>query len=253
MTPVLHVRGVSVAFGAVLALDRVDLDVPDGSLTALIGPNGAGKTTLIDAICGLVPYRGRILLDGDDLRDLPPHARARQGIARTWQNIELFNDLTVRENLAVAARVRLSDPEIDEALAAVGMGWAVDAMPTQLSQGQRKLVGVARALAPRPRLLCLDEPAAGLDSRETQELAEHLGAIARGGTSMLLVDHDMQLVLGACDHVVVLKFGAVLATGAPEAVRADSRVIEAYLGSAAQEITDTDLELESARIAGGAA
>jgi branched-chain amino acid transport system ATP-binding protein len=232
---VLRASGVSVSFGGLRALVDVGLEVGEGQLVGLIGPNGAGKTTFIDAISGFVRARGRVELDGHDLSPLPPHARARRGLARTWQSIELFDDLTVRENLAVAAR---GGDAIDRALELLGIGALADVMATDLSQARRKLVGVARALAAEPRLICLDEPAAGLDANESAELGRRLRRLVDAGTSMLLVDHDMGLVLGVCDDVVVLNFGEVIAHGPPAVVRGDPAVITAYLGSAAAEVAE---------------
>jgi ABC-type branched-subunit amino acid transport system ATPase component/ABC-type branched-subunit amino acid transport system permease subunit len=223
---VLRVADLSVAFGGVRALREVSIVVGEGELVGLIGPNGAGKTTLVDAVSGFVGYTGRVELAGADLSGLPPYERARRGLGRTWQSTELFDDLDVQENLTVAAR---GGPTA-RALALVGMDWAAEAMPAQLSMGQRKLVGVARALAGRPRLLCLDEPAAGLDTRESAELGACLRGLADQGQSMLLIEHDMGLVLGICDRVVVLEFGQVIADGPPAVVRTDPQVIAAYLG-----------------------
>jgi branched-chain amino acid transport system ATP-binding protein len=227
----LAAHGVSVSFGGVHAVVDVDLEVGDGGLVGLIGPNGAGKTTFIDAITGFVRARGSIELDGEDLSRLAPHERARRGLARTWQAIELFDDLTVGENVAVA-----SARGSQEALELVGLdASAAGKMPSQLAQGERKLAGVARALAAEPRVVCLDEPAAGLDSTESEELGKRLRQVVDGGTGMLLVDHDMSLVLGVCDHIIVLEFGKVIARGTPDEVRRDRRVVEAYLGSAGAE------------------
>ena len=246
---VLSANGTSVNFGGLRALDEVDLEVREGQLVGLIGPNGAGKTTFIDAISGFVPYRGQVELDARQLDGLEAHRRAERGLARTWQSIELFDDLSVRENLAVASyrpsawsttkevlsRPVTSTGAADAALEFLGLDAVADAMPEDLSQGQRKLVGIARALAAKPRLLCLDEPAAGLDTREGEELARQLRAVVDAGTPMLLVDHDMGLVLGISDYVVVLEFGKVIAQGTPEVVRRNPRVITAYLGRAATE------------------
>ncbi|HZC12529.1 MAG TPA: ABC transporter ATP-binding protein [Thermoleophilaceae bacterium] len=252
MTAVLAASDLSVRYGGVHALSDVDLEVAEGELVGLIGPNGAGKTTLVDAVTGFVRYAGRAELDGRDLARLPPHGRAALGLSRTWQSSELFDDLTVRENLAVASRrpslwetakelVTDSPPTdaeaVDGALELVELGWAADLVPSDLSQGQRKLVGIARAVAMRPRLLCLDEPAAGLDTGESEELGRRLRGLADGGQSTLLIDHDMGLVLGICHRIVVLEFGKVIAAGPPEAVRRDPTVVTAYLGGAAGEVT----------------
>jgi branched-chain amino acid transport system permease protein len=247
---VLAATGISVSFGGLRALDDVDLAVSEGQLVGLIGPNGAGKTTFIDAISSFVPYRGQVELDGRALDGLPAHTRAARGLARTWQSIELFDDLTVRENLAVASyhpstwatvKETLSRPvtstkAADAAMELAGLEPMADAMPEELSQAQRKLVGIARALAAEPRLLCLDEPAAGLDVQEGEELGRRLRDVVDAGTPMLLIDHDMGLVLGISDYVVVLEFGKVIAQGTPDVVRRDPHVIAAYLGGAAAEL-----------------
>jgi branched-chain amino acid transport system ATP-binding protein len=191
-----------------------------------------------------------VQLDGKELSGRPPHERARLGLARTWQSIELFDDLTVRENLTVASyrpsvwstvKEVLSRPvgstaAAEAALKLLGLDGMVDAMPSELTQGQRKLVGVARALAAEPRLVCLDEPAAGLDTKESVELGGRLRGIVNAGMPVLLVDHDMGLVLGISDYVVVLEFGKVIARGKPDEVRRHPRVVAAYLGSAAAEV-----------------
>jgi branched-chain amino acid transport system ATP-binding protein len=250
MSAVLQTKDVSVTFGGVRALVDVDLDVGEGELVGLIGPNGAGKTTFVDAVTGFVRYSGGIELDGRELGGLPPHMRAVRGLARTWQSTELFDDLTVRENLAVASRrpslwqiakemfepAEVGTDAIERALELVELGWAQDLMPGDLSQGQRKLVGVARAIVMEPRLLCLDEPAAGLDTGESEELGRRLRTLANGGSSMLLIDHDMGFVLSVCDRIFVLEFGKIIAAGRPDVVRKDPRVVAAYLGSAAGEL-----------------
>jgi branched-chain amino acid transport system ATP-binding protein len=237
------------------AVVDVDLEVADGQLVGLIGPNGAGKTTFIDAISGFVRYEGRVELDGADLTGQPPHVRSRRGLARTWQSIELFDDLTIAENLLVAShqpsvwrtvRETVTAPgessgEIGPVLELLGLEATSDRLPTELSQGQRKLAGIARALVAEPRIVCLDEPAAGLDTRESEELGVRLRRLADEGQSMLLVDHDMGLVLGICDEVVVLEFGEVIARGAPDVVRADPQVIGAYLGGAAAQAAAEDV------------
>jgi branched-chain amino acid transport system ATP-binding protein len=247
MTDILRTEALSVRYGGVQALCDVGLAVGEGQLIGLIGPNGAGKTTFIDAVSGFAPAQGRVSLGGEDISSLAPHQRARRGLARTWQAAELFEDLSVRENLRVAcgrsslwraagevfsARERELD-SVERALALVGLDELADRAADELTQGQRKLVDVARALAAEPAVLFLDEPAAGLDSVESQALGRHLRAVVGGGTAVVLVDHDMGLVLSVCDHVVVLDFGKVIARGRPDEVRSDSKVVEAYLGRTA--------------------
>jgi branched-chain amino acid transport system ATP-binding protein len=247
----LEVQALTVRYGGVVANDGVMIAAPRGSITGLIGPNGAGKTTLLDAVTGFTPSVGEVVLDGARLDRLPPHRRARRGLARTWQSVELFEELTVRENVQVAAttlsaqsmlldlvwpgRRRLSsDPS--GALALLGLERVADRTPATLSLGRQKLVGVARALACAPSCLLLDEPAAGLDTGESAELGARLHAIAERGTAVLLVDHDMELVLEVCTHIYVLDFGRVIAAGSPAEIRSDERVIAAYLGTSDAEL-----------------
>lgn len=246
MSDLLTATSITVRFGGVTANDDVSLTIGEGELVGVIGPNGAGKTTFIDAISGFVPAAGHVHLDGRDLSDLAAAARSRAGLVRTWQSVELFGDLTIADNLAVAAhRPRRFDllrellgrgtprqlDRIAAALARVGLEDVGDQLPDELSHGQRKLVGVARALVSDPRVLCLDEPAAGLDESESRALGRQLRELVDGGMTMLLVDHDMSLVLGVCDRVYVMDTGAVIATGTPDQVRTDPRVLEAYLGT----------------------
>ena len=249
-TALLETEGLSVSYGGVKALSDVDLEVAPGTLVGLIGPNGAGKTTLIDAVGGFVPATGTVRLADEDISGLAPHRRARAGLARTWQAADLFDDLSVRENLRVAAGrpgvaatlselVRGGIPElaaVEETIVDLGLEAIADRQADELTQGQRKLVGVARALAARPKLLCLDEPAAGLDTAESRDLGQRLRRVVDRGTAILLVDHDMGLVLSVCDHVVVLNFGTVIARGDPSTIRRDHAVIEAYLGRAAKKV-----------------
>jgi len=260
LTPVLEATQISVSFGGVHALAGLDLEIGEGQLVGLIGPNGAGKTTFIDAISGFVRSQGMVKLDGEDLTGLPPHGRAQRGLLRTWQSIELFDDLTVRENLLVASHPpsvwrtlkqavtapSTSSSEIEPTIELLGLDAIVDELPSDLSQGERKLVGIARALVAKPRVVCLDEPAAGLDTRESAELGQRLRRLVDAGQAMLLVDHDMGLVLGICDEVVVLEFGKTIARGAPDVVRRDEQVIAAYLGGAASELTPAALDSAAA-------
>jgi ABC-type branched-subunit amino acid transport system ATPase component len=229
MSSVFRARGVSVSFGGVRAVAGVDLELEVGELVGLIGPNGAGKTTFIDAITGFVKSAGTVELGDTMMNGLPPHVRAQRGLARTWQTVELFDDLTVRENLTVAAGKGASAAE---ELKVLDLVHAAELMPWELTQAERKRAGIGRALVAKPRLLCLDEPAAGLDTRQSTEFGALLPGIARSGTAVLLVDHDMGLVLSVCDRVVVLESGAVIAQGTPAQIRNDERVVAAYLGHA---------------------
>ena len=246
MSAALEVRDLTVGFGGLVAVDGVSLDVAGGCVVGLIGPNGAGKTTTIDAICGFVAHRrGTVALAGRRIDHEPPHRRARAGLVRTFQSIELFDDLTVAENVRVAAvrprwrstvldavapRRRRDDTAVGDALDRVGLAGRHDARPVELSHGERRLVSLARALAAHPQVVLLDEPAAGLDPDETAALGRVVRAVASGCAAVLLVDHDMALVLDVCDELVALDLGAVIASGATSAVRADERVVDAYLG-----------------------
>ena len=242
----LELRGLTVRFGALTAVDGVDMTVDEGAFVGLIGPNGAGKTTLIDAVSGIVPAEGAITFCGERVDHLRPHRRARLGLARTFQSVELFDELTIRENLLTAAEpptvastlaslVRSrSQAEamtvVDETLELLGISEFAERRPGELSLGERKLATVARGMAGKPRLLLLDEPAAGLDTDESLALGVTLRDVADTGVSILLVDHDMGLVLNVCDSIYVLEFGAVIASGTPQEVANDPRVITAYLG-----------------------
>jgi len=244
--PLLEAKGLTVHFGGLVAVDDVSLTVPAGGLIGLIGPNGAGKTTLLDALTGFARARGEVYFDGERIDRLPPHRRARRGLARTFQALELFEDLTVRENVLTAADPRLLSgllepirgvpdrvaERADAALERVGLAPQRDCLPSELSNADRKLLGAARAMANTPRLVLLDEPAAGLDQASTAVLGERLRSLADRGTALVLVDHDMSLVLGVCDWVIVLDLGRILAEGTPGEVRGDADVIAAYLGEA---------------------
>jgi len=246
MTAILEVTDLTVSYGGLNALDGVSFTVPESGIVGLIGPNGAGKTTCIDALTGFVPHaRGHVVVSGTDISSWPAHRRSRFGLVRTFQSVEMFDDLTVRENLLVAATperwwspivdaVRPSrssrDIEVGWALDTVGLGGDSDRYPTELSHGRRRLAGLARALAARPRVLLLDEPAAGLDPAESEALATLIRSLPDLGMSILLVDHDMGLVFNTCQLIHVLDFGRLTASGDPASIRNDPAVIDAYLG-----------------------
>ncbi len=216
MTAVLEVRGLRVRFGFAEVVSGFDLELAAGTITGLIGPNGAGKTTALEAISGLVPVDGgTIRLAGAAVERLAPHRRARLGLSRTFQSQELFEDLTVAENLLVAGA---PTPPGD------------DRLPVQLTHAERAELALDRATAGRPKVLLLDEPGAGLDDAGRGRLMARLRELAAGGTAILLVDHDMRLVLEVCDRVTVLDAGRVIAEGAPAEMRVDERVVAAYLG-----------------------
>ncbi|WP_433632578.1 ABC transporter permease subunit [Nocardia sp. CA-120079] len=232
----LQADGVSVHYGGVVALDSATLEIPEGALVGLIGPNGAGKTTLIDALCGFSEYTGNVRLLGDRVDGLVPYQRVRRGLGRTFQALELYDDMSVTENIKVALRagkfedasVQLSS--IERILGTLGLSAAADRSVSELSQGQRQLVSIARALAGNPSVLLLDEPAGGLDSDESMWLGTRLRRIADSGIAVLMVDHDMDLIFGSCDLVYVLDFGKVIAVGSPEEIRNNEKVVAAYLG-----------------------
>lgn len=235
----LEVSKLTVRYGRVVAVSAADLTVERGSIVGLIGPNGAGKTTFIDAVSGFTPSEGAIRFAGHPIDQLPAHKRANAGLVRSWQSVELFDDLTVFENLsAAAARTTrwLDHPlEAKEALGLVGLGDVLERLPTELSNGDRKLVGLARTLMCDPLMVLADEPAAGLDTEESERLGARLRTLVNDGVTMLLVDHDMNLVLNVCDVVYVIDFGQIIASGPPNEIRTNPTVIAAYLGAGDEE------------------
>jgi branched-chain amino acid transport system ATP-binding protein len=237
----LEVSGVTVAFGGNRALDAVAMSAPAGRVTGLIGPNGAGKSTLFDVICGLRrPSAGRVFLDGLDVTRLGPARRARHGLARTFQRLELFGRLSVRDNLLLAAELgperRRAARAVTDILARLGLAELADRPVDALSTGVARLVEVGRALALRPKFLLLDEPAAGQDAEETERFAALLRVLAADGTAVVLVEHDMNLVMTVCDEVHVLDLGKVIAVGSPAEIRRDAVVLAAYLGDVGEAL-----------------
>jgi branched-chain amino acid transport system ATP-binding protein len=238
----LEVRNVTVKFGGNIALESVSLSAEAGQVTGLIGPNGAGKTTLFNVITGLqAPTGGEVRLEDRDITSLAPFKRARAGLARTFQRLELFTLLSVKANVRVAADIHRShsrdsslDPDrvADEILERLGLAALGNTRVDELPTGQARLVEIGRALATRPRVLLLDEPASGQDEAETDTLAGLLGELAAEGMAVLLVEHDVQLVMRACQLVHVLDFGQILAVGTPDEVRNNQLVLNAYLGVA---------------------
>ena len=240
----LEVKQVSVHFGGVAALSEVDLDVDDGQVTGLIGPNGAGKTTLFNVVCGLQGAdRGQVMLAGADIGRLAPHKRARLGIGRTFQRLEVFGSMTARDNIRVAGDVRRmwasdvppSAEVADEILDRVGLRAVANERVDSLPTGLARLVEVGRALASRPRVLLLDEPSSGLSEDETDTFATLLDDLSSEGLAILLVEHDVELVLRACARIHVLDFGRIIAVGTPTQIQQNQLVQSAYLGTVADE------------------
>lgn len=242
----LSARGVTVHYGGVAANEDVSLSVQPGTVVGLIGPNGAGKTTFIDALTGFARYDGTVVVGGVPIDGKAPHVRRRAGLARTWQAGELFDSMTVLDNVLVPTigggwgtlikdifRRSRSDVAAAEAvLDALGIREMKGMRPSELPLGTQRLVGVARALAGSTSVVLLDEPAAGLDMHESAAFGDRLRDLAARGLAILLVDHDMNLVFSACDEVYVLDFGRVIARGDPASVREDAAVKNAYLGAA---------------------
>jgi len=239
----LEVSDVSVNFGGTRALDDVSVGVEEGRVTGLIGPNGAGKTTLFNVVTGLLsPGRGRVVMYGQDVTGLAPGRRARLGLARTFQRLELFTSLSVRDNIKVAGDIRNSwgrrhridiSKETDRIIALTGLSDVADRDVSDIPTGRARVVEVARALMTQPKVLLLDEPAAGQTERETEEFGHLLAQLAADGLAICLVEHDMALVMRVSSDIHVLDYGKVLAVGRPEEVQNDPAVIAAYLGGAA--------------------
>lgn len=229
----LITRGLTVRYGAVTALNSVSITVGRGEVVGLIGPNGAGKTTFIDAVTGFAASTGDVSLDGRSLVRLPAHKRVRAGLARTFQSVELFEDLTIEENLAVGqggrSRRQLRQ-RVYETLEQFELGAVSDRRPSELSQGRQRLAGIARTLMLNPSVVLLDEPAAGLDSVETTDLIGPISALAAQGAGVLLIDHDVDFVAATCTRAYALDFGTLIAEGPCSDVLQSAVVAAAYLG-----------------------
>ena len=231
----LRVESVSKSFGGVQAVDDVSFSVEDGEIHGLIGPNGAGKTTMINLISGFLrPTSGRILLEGREIQALPPEARSRAGVARTFQNLRLFPNLSVRRNIEVAeihARDTSDADLVEDAIDRFGLRRVLDLAPGALSYGHMRRLEIIRALALRPRVLMLDEPAAGMNAEETEELFGNLLWLReRHPCAILLIDHDLKFIISASETLTVMNMGRLLASGLPKDVTSNPEVVRAYLG-----------------------
>jgi branched-chain amino acid transport system ATP-binding protein len=239
VTPVLAADDIRVNFGGLAALGGVSLDVRPGESVGLIGPNGSGKSTMLNVLSGLQrPTSGTVRLHGQDVTRMPAYRRARRGMARTFQRLELWGSMTVAENVRTAAELSArwqpghQPPVIAaEVLDATGIGHLADRQIAELTSGQGRLVEVARALAERPSLLLLDEPTAGLSETETRQLTELLAGIVTRGTAVILVEHHVEMVLRLCSRVTLLDFGKVIVAGDTEQVRTAPALREVYLGA----------------------
>jgi len=239
----LETRDVTVRFGGNTAVRNVSMVVESGTVTGLIGPNGAGKTTLFNVVTGLQrPAGGHVLLDGADITRLSPYRRAKRGLARTFQRLELFVSLSVRDNIRVAGDIRNAaqighrvkvDDETDRIIELTSLGDVADRDITEIPTGRARVVELARALMTDPSVVLLDEPASGQTEHETRAFGELLGRLADSGLAVCLVEHDMDLVMQVCSTIYVLDYGAVIAIGTPDEVRNDAAVVTAYLGTTA--------------------
>ncbi len=240
----LHVEKAVVQFGGVTAVNEAEFAVESGSITGLIGPNGAGKTTCFNVISGLQkPTKGRVHFDGHDVTGLTVDARARRGMGRTFQRLEAFGSLTVRENVLTALDIhrgmrsifRRATGDADALLHRVGIASYAEDRADSIPTGTARLLELARALACEPRLLLLDEPSSGLDESETDDFGDLLRSLAAEGMAILMVEHDMDLVMSVCDEIHVLDFGQIIASGTPAEIRVNRKVQEAYLGYSDEE------------------